>query len=330
MDSQFFRLAHAPLLYIAIPAILFCAAWVFFMRRSVIYNYSLATLLAAHNQVSTHPFRKILYVLRLLALLILAFLIGKPQLVDSRSTVLVEGIDIMLVIDASGSMEWRDYKDDQRSRFEVAQEEASRFIAKRDNDAMGIVLFGAFAISRCPLTMDKTILKTIVGQMQLGDVNPDGTALCTAIMNACNRLKNSQAKSKIMIVLTDGEPSQGDLPCDVAMETARQLGIKIYTIGIGNDEREFIRHPLYGVMEKPRINKPLLMKIARETGGKFFHARSAQDMRDVYNTIDTLEKTETETPIYQQYHDIFMPFLLSAIGLLAFELLAATCVWFTV
>lgn len=328
--TQFFRFAYPTFLYIAIPAVIMCAIVAIWLRRQVVYRYSLGAVLAAHGKTSSHPFKKIFYLMRLVALLLLAFLIGKPQLVDSRSSVIVEGIDMVLVIDASGSMEWRDYQDDERSRFEVAKQEAGRFITKRDNDAIGIVLFGNVAISRCPLTLDKSILKTTVDQMQLGDVNPDGTALCTAIVNACNRLKNSNAKSKIMIVLTDGEPSQGDVRPEVAIELARQLGIKVYTIGIGTDEREFYRHPYYGVMEKPRINKPLLMQIARDTGGKFFHARSAQDMRDVYDTIDSLEKTETQTPIYQQYEDIFMPFLVAAIGLLALELLLSTFVWFSV
>jgi len=268
--------------------------------------------------------------MRLLLLIGLAFLIGKPQLVDPRSNITVEGIDIVLVLDASGSMQLQDYSDDKRSRFDIAKEEAIRFIQKRENDPIGLVIFGNDAISRCPLTLDKTILTTMLDDLKLGVVNPDGTMLSTAILTGVNRLKNSKAKSKIVIALTDGEPSENDLDPRIAIEVAKKLGVKIYTIGIGTDEQQYMNHPFYGVIVMPKVNRKLLTMVAKKTGGEFFLAKDEKDMRMVYEKIDALEKTEYETDMYSNYFDWFMPFLWVIIIICFLELLLSTFVWFSI
>src|SRR5581483_365846 len=176
-----------------------------------VYRYSLTSTIKHNYDVGKHPHRSIIYGIRLLILCLLALVISKPQLVDVRSKVPIEGIDIVLVLDVSGSMQFQDYKDDVRSRFDVAKAEAVRFIEKRDHDALGVVLFGKDTVSRCPITADKQLLKQIVDELKLGVIDPDGTMLITGIVTAANRLKHSSAKSKVMIVLTDGEPSEGDL-----------------------------------------------------------------------------------------------------------------------
>jgi Ca-activated chloride channel family protein len=259
---------------------------------------------------------------------LLAFLIAKPQLVDNRSNIIVDGIDIMLVLDVSGSMQFQDYADDQRSRLQVAKDEALRFVNKRTNDAIGLVIFGKDALSRVPLTLDKKIINTLISTLEIGIIDPDGTVLSTAIVTAANRLKNSQAKSKVMILLTDGAPSENDTDPNLAIELAQKMGIKIYTVGIGSDEEQFIMHPLYGLIPKPKINKTLLTKIAQETGGKFFLARNSKDMRAIYDTIDSLEKTTHETSLFNKYYDIFIPFVWTIIILLLAELLLSTTIWF--
>ncbi len=235
----------------------------------------------------------------------------------------------MLVLDVSGSMSTQDYSDDERSRFDVAKDEAIRFIQARPNDAIGIVLFGKDAVSRCPLTLDKKMLETIIMQTQLGVVDHDGTVLSRGILTAANRLKNSTAKSNVMIVLTDGEPTPEDADPAVAIEIAKQLKIKIYTIGIGSDEDRVVMHPIFGAIGKmPKVNKELLTKIAQETGGKFFLARNAQDMRAVYKTIDALEKSDIETPLFTKYYDIFMTGVWIVFALLLFEVALSTTIWF--
>ena len=293
------------------------------------YIYPLADQLSQEGFSSRHPYRKILSITRFLILSMLVLLIGKPQLVDMTSKVTIKGINIMIVLDVSGSMQFQDYADDERSRFQVAQEEAIRFIKARTNDAIGLVLFGRDALSRCPLTTDKKMLTSIVQDTKIGIVNPEGTVLSRGIVTAANRLKHSKAKSNVMILLTDGEPSPEDINPSIAIEIAKQLGIKIYTIGIGSDEERVIRHPLYGLAVLPKINSKLLETIAQETGGQFFLARDAKDMRTIYDTIDKLEKTEYEAPLYNKYYDIFMPFVWVLLGLLMLEILLASTLWFS-
>jgi len=293
----------------------------------VIYRYSLGNTLKKKNIISQFH-KKVFYFLRLLVLLLLALVVAKWQLVDSRSKIPVSGIDIVLVLDVSGSMQFKDYDDDDRSRFEVAKAEAIRFIEKRDQDALGLVLFGKDTMSRCPITFDKQLLKNVVDELKLGVIDADGTMLVTGIVTAANRLKHSQSKSKVMIVLTDGEPSEGDMDSSVGIDVAKKLGIKIYTVGIGNEQEQMIMHPLYGVMVRPKVNKELLTKIARETGGYYFLARNAGDMRQIYDKIDALEKTEHEVPMFSLYYDLLIPFVAVIMGLLFCELFLSTYVWF--
>ena len=297
------------------------------LYKTVIYRYSLGNTLKKKNIISQFH-KKVFYFLRLLVLLLLALVVAKWQLVDSRSKIPVSGIDIVLVLDVSGSMQFKDYDDDDRSRFEVAKAEAIRFIEKRDQDALGLVLFGKDTMSRCPITFDKQLLKNVVDELKLGVIDADGTMLVTGIVTAANRLKHSQSKSKVMIVLTDGEPSEGDMDSSVGIDVAKKLGIKIYTVGIGNEQEQMIMHPLYGVMVRPKVNKELLTKIARETGGYYFLARNAGDMRQIYDKIDALEKTEHEVPMFSLYYDLLIPFVAVIMGLLFCELFLSTYVWF--
>src|SRR5688572_24447472 len=170
------------------------------LHKTVVYRYSLGHSLKKKN-ITTYFHKKVLYGLRFLTLFLLALAVAQWQIVDSRSKVPISGIDIVLVLDVSGSMQFRDYEDDERSRFDVAKAEAIRFIEKRLSDALGLVLFGKDAVSRCPITFDKQMLKEVVDELKLGVIDSDGTMLITGIITAANRLKHSQSKSKVMIVL---------------------------------------------------------------------------------------------------------------------------------
>ena len=311
-----------------IPFIIFILFIKNFLNKSPFYHYSIVSLIikSKRNVPPTH--KRVFKLIRTTVFALLIFLIGKPQVVDSRSHIIIDGIDIMLVLDISGSMQFQDYDTDKRSRLDVAKDEALRFVNKRTNDAIGLVIFGNDALSRVPLTLDKHIITQVIQNLQIGILNPDGTVLSNSIIAASNRLKSSQAKSKIMIVLTDGEPSKNDADPGLAIEIAKKLGIKIYTIGIGSDQEQYFMHPFYGPIPKPRINKNLLSKIARETGGKFFLANNSKDMRTIYDTIDSLEKTQHETPLYNNYYDIFIPFVWCIIILLLLELILSTTIWF--
>ncbi len=324
----FLRFAQAWLLYFLLPLLLLLV-WIrlrFFKPTK--YSYSCAQILKTHNLATRHPYKKLFFGLRALTLLALVLLIAKPQLVDSRSKIDVEGIDIVLALDVSGSMQFQDYDDDKRSRVDVAKAEAIRFVQKRDNDGIGIVIFGNDAVSRCPLTLDKNMLKKIIEELHIGVIDPDGTMLSKGMVTAINRLKHSKAQSKVLILLTDGEPSEGDMKPATAIEVAQKLGIKVYTVGIGSEKDEFFMHPFYGMVAKPKVNAALLKKIATSTGGQFFMAHNAHDMRVIYDTIDSLEKTQHEAPLFSKYYDIFIPVLLILLGLLLFELWASSFVWF--
>lgn len=300
-----------------------------YWRKQVLYRYSLGNALKKNYSATAHVHKKVFFCLRLLTLLLLALIIAKPQIVDSRSKVPVQGIDIVLVLDVSGSMQFKDYDDDDRSRFDVAKAEAIHFIEKRDHDALGLVLFGKDTVSRCPITFDKQLLKEVVEELKLGVINSDGTMLITGIVTAANRLKHSQSTSKVMIVLTDGEPSEGDMDPLVGIEVAKKLGIKIYTVGIGSEQEQFFMHQLYGVIAKPKVNKELLTKIAHDTGGHYFIARSATDMRRIYNKIDALEKTDHEVPMFSLYYDLLVPFVAIIMSIIFVELLLSTYIWFS-
>lgn len=327
--DYFLRFAYPAALYILIPIVLLLLFIRARLHKATIYRYTLTSQLKKNNIAARHPYKIIFFILRSLVLLILAFLIAKPQLVDSHSKVKVQGIDIILAIDVSGSMQIQDDKHDPRPRVEIAKAEAIRFIDKRTNDAIGLVIFGQDAVSRCPLTLDKLILKDIVHDLQIGVIDPQGTVLSTALITAINRLKNSTSKSKVIILLTDGEPSENDIQPHIAIEAAKKMGIKVYTIGIGSDKEVRMMHPLYGAVMMPKVNADLLTMIAQQTGGKFFMARNAKDMRTIYDTIDSLEKTEVEAPVFSNYWDIFIPFVWIAFCMLILEILLSSFVWFS-
>lgn len=269
-----------------------------------------------HTTVPSRLFFNIPVWLRGITLGGLLLLTARPQLVDRHSKINVEGIDIMMVLDVSGSMQLFDDINDPRTRIDVAKEEAVNFIKKRDNDPIGIVLFGNQALSRCPLTLDKNMLVQLIDETSLGLIDPDGTMLSRGLVMALNRLKKSTAASKIIIMLTDGEPTPGDLDPNIAIQLAQKYHVKMYTIGIGNEEGAYFRHPIFGVQMVPSgLNKNLLYALAEKTGGKFFEARKPADLATIYATIDALEKTQYETDVYHNYYDIFMPFLWILVGL---------------
>lgn len=324
------HLAHPFIFLGAVVIIVACGFFRWFYYRSVVYNYSLVSFFAAQGYHTSSLYKSVPFVFRALVLLFLALLMSRPQWVDIKSKINVEGIDIMMVLDASGSMQCFDDLADQRSRFLVAKTEAINFIEKRENDQIGLVLFGRDAISRCPLTLDRKILKQILQDTELGSVSPNGTALSIAIAMAARRLKDSKAKSKIMIVLTDGEPTREiDIDPLKALDIVKKLGIKIYTIGIGGDHGGLIRQEPFGIVAMHfAYNKNLLKMFAHETGGNFFEAKNPSDMEHIYRVINELEKTEYETNIFTHYLDIIFPFICIICALLLLELISAF-VWFT-
>jgi Ca-activated chloride channel homolog len=323
----FLRFAYPNVFYFLIP--LFLAALFYRLKfyKYPVYSYSLGDFLHSHGLAKSSGYKKILSFLRALVLICLIFLIARPQWVDSSSKVNVEGVDIVLTIDVSGSMDSLYAENGNRSRIQVAKEEAIRFIEKRPDDPIGVVIFAKDALSRCPLTLDKNILKDVIAELGTNYIDPRGTSLGTGLATAVNRLRKSHAKSKIVILLTDGEPTPEKIDPNMAIDLAKQYGIKVYTIGIGA-EGVNTRNPFLQIMASNfKVDFTLLKKIAEQTGGRFFRTNNPAEMRQIYNTIDSLEKTEYQTDIFHRYYEAFLTFVWGLILLFALELFLRIYFW---
>lgn len=321
-----FRFVH-PLLLVLLTCFIVALCLIrWFFRRRFVYTYSLADTIREQGYASDHPYEKIVLGLWALLLWLVAMIIARPQLCDTISKTRLDGIDIMLVLDISDSMRLIDDPKNPKPRITIAKEEALQFIENRPNDAIGLVLFAGCAISRCPFTHDKKIVGDIIRQTEIGLLDQRFTHLSTGLVTAANRLKGSTAKSKIIILLTDGAPSDGDIEPQVAVDIAKQLGIRVYTIGIGS--KDFSR--AYGFVPNQFYNEELLVEISNRTGGTFFSARNAQEMRSIYQTIDQLEKTKHEVQRQNYYEDVYVPFVVGALMILFVGVILSTFVWFAV
>lgn len=300
-----FHFAYPIVLYVLFPVLAGLIIYRLFVYKSAIYVYSLVDSISSIHEISFHKIYKyFLFFLRVLIFIVLILLIARPQIVDQNSSINVDGIDIILNMDVSGSMEAFDDLKDRRTRIEVSKKEATNFIKKRNNDSIGIVLFGKDVVSRCPLTLDKRILFNIIDEIKVGIIDPNGTALATSIACAVNRLKKSQSKSKILILLTDGVPIYDEMSPETAIELAKKYGVKIYTIAIGRAGGGFINNGFGGVVvAHDVIDMALLKKIASETGGEAYHAANAKELNAIYSKIDELEKTKIETEIFNNYFE---------------------------
>jgi len=318
------RFVHLNFLYALVPLALLALVYRLRWHKKIIYRYALVDAAVKRKVHSRHPYKKILFFMRVCALTLLALAALEPQLVDTTSRIKSQGIDIMIALDVSGSMHMTDFPDDERSRLEIAKDEAIHFVRKRHNDALGMTIFARDAASRCPLTHDKKMVEELIRSLSFDQVDYRGTVLARGILVALNRLRVSKASSKIIVVLTDGSPEGPDVDIATAINVAKEMGVKVYTIGIGED------HPVQiGFFEMlPGVNTELLQRIARETGGKSYLARSKQDMRAIYDAIDTLETSEIETPLFSRYHDVGRWCLFGALGMLLSEWILAATIWF--
>jgi len=260
--------------------------------------------------------------LRTLVLVLIVFAVARPQTGRSESSIRTEGVDIMLVLDASSSMQAEDFK--PRNRLHVAKEVVKEFISKRRNDRIGLVVFSAQAISQCPLTLDYDILRGLVDRVAFGMLE-DGTAIGVALATACNRLKDSEAKGRVIVLLTDGRNNRGVVSPITAAKIARSLDIKVYTIGVGTRGMAPmpVRDPLFGtrtVQMEVQIDEEILQQIASVTEGEYFRATDAEELKKIYDRIDELEKTTIETKTFTSYTARFSFFAIPALLLLVLEL----------
>ena len=268
--------------------------------------------------------RPFLPLLRVAALVLMIIALARPRLDLSEESVTAEGIDIVLTMDLSTSMGAQDF---DPNRLEVAKRVARDFVSRREYDRIGLVAYAGEAYTKAPLTVDKEIIDRFISELEMGEIT-DGTAIGLGLETAINRLKDSDAVSKIIILLTDGENNAGDRhKPEVAAEIAKQFGIRVYTIGVGSGEETLMPSaPIGGgrYRFKPTrgtVDDKLLSYIAEETDGRYFRARDMEELESIYDYIDELEKTEIETTVFRRYEEQFARFLWLGFGLLLLETL---------
>ncbi len=276
---------------------------------------------------SQNPIRA-LSMLRIITLILIVLALSRPQAIESEKELSTKGIDIVIALDVSGSMQAEDFAPE--NRLYVAKEEAKKFVKGRKNDRIGLVVFARQSYTQCPLTLDYDVLVSLMDEVKIGMIK-DGTAVGLSIANAINRLRESDAKSKVVILITDGENNSGNIDPVTAAELAKGFGIKIYTIGIGRGGLvPFpVDDPLFGrryVQAKVDIDEKMLKQIADMTGGVFFRARDERSLEQIYKKIDELEKTEVKVKEYANYNELFPYLLWPAILLLILEILLGSTI----
>lgn len=264
----------------------------------------------------------------LITFTLLVIAIARPQSVESEREFKTEGIDIMMCLDISGSMMAEDFQPE--NRLAVAKQEAKKFIAGRSNDRIGLVVFSRHAYTQCPLTLDYNVLDRLIDEVHIGMIE-DGTAIGMALGTATNRLRDSKAKSRIIILITDGENNSGKIDPITAAELAKSFNIKVYAIGVGRGGLvPFpIDDPLLGrryVQARVDVDEPTLKRIADLTGGLYFRARDPEGLAEIYKKINQLERTEIKVKEYRNYDELFS-YPLTA-GLIIFAVwVGLDCLW---
>jgi Ca-activated chloride channel family protein len=250
--------------------------------------------------------------------------LARPVIVHHESETTTEGVDIVLAMDISGSMLARDFTPD---RLSAAKRLATEFVAERTGDRLSVVAFAGEAFTQCPLTADQAAVGTMLSRLRSGVVE-DGTAIGNGLATAINRLRESGAKSKVVVLLTDGVNNRGQISPIMAAEIARDLGIKVYTIGVGSrDKAPMPAIDPFGnqtfVMADVEIDEELLRNIASTTSGRYFRANDNEALRNIYQQINELEKSEVQVTHYTSYDELFGRWLLLALLLLALEFIVA-------
>lgn len=264
---------------------------------------------------------KILPYLRLLALVLLILALARPRWLLKEEKIDAQGISIFLAMDLSSSMLSQDF---QPNRLEVSKQVAVDFISKRPYDRMGLTAFSGEAFTQCPLTTDHNALIELMEELQCGFLE-DGTAIGMGLASSVNRLREDSAKSKIIILITDGVNNVGDISPGVAAELAKMYGIKIYSIGVGTNGEAYSpigrsQHGEYVFGMAPvTIDEKLLTEISQMTGGKYYRATNMENFREIYTEIDRLEKTKIEVRYVKRFSEEYRIFLIAALILLIFE-----------
>lgn len=271
---------------------------------------------------------RFLPLLRMISFALFVFALARPQQVTAEKEYQTNGVDIVIAMDISGSMLAEDFKPE--NRMVVAKQEAIKFIKGRENDRIGMVVFAKKAYTQCPLTTDYNILNQLIDQIQIGMI-ADGTAIGMGLATSVNRLRDSKAKSKVVILITDGSNNAGNIDPVTAAELAKTFGIKVYSICIGRGGMvPFpVNDPLFGkryIQANVEIDEMVLKRIADITGGLYFRARDPRSLSEIYEKINSLEKTEIKVKEYRSYNELFSLFLVPALLILLLEVILSRTV----
>lgn len=301
--------------------------------RESAFLYSSVGLVKSITNLSRSSAGRILPKLRWLALALLIVAMARPQLPQGEAKIKASGIDIVLAIDLSYSMAAEDFElNHQRvNRLTIAKDVLSQFIQKRQSDRMGLVAFAGRAYIAAPPSLDHAFLQQNLKRLELGLIE-DGTAIGSGLTAALNRLKELDSKSRIVILMTDGQNNAGQVPPITAAEAAAALDVKVYTVGVGTrgtapvPRRDVFGRTQYVEMEV-NIDEETLQEIAEKTGGRYFRADSTDTLRRIYAEIDQLEKTDLEVTHYQRFQEVFVWFALPGLVLVLLELILRNTVW---
>lgn len=310
------------------------AAYLFFYYykktlKSAPIGYSDLRLFANPRQTYKTFLYKILPIFKTLAMVLVIIAVARPQSTFGQREISTEGIDIMLVLDISGSMMAEDFKPD--NRLVVSKNVIREFVKGRQGDRIGLVAFSRQAFTQCPLTTDYQLLLQFIDKVDFGMVE-DGTAIGLALATAANRLISSDAKSKVIILLTDGANNAGQIDPLTAAKAIAALGIKVYTIGAGTEGLVDmpVIDPVFGkryIRAQSDIDEKLLQKVAAMTGGQFFRAKNSAALKDIYDQISAMEKTKIEVKEYFEYNELYMGFLLWGLILFGIEFISGTIIF---
>jgi len=271
--------------------------------------------------------RHLIFALKIAVISLLIIVLARPQSAENWENVSTEGIDIVMAVDISTSMLARDLKPD---RIEAAKDVASKFIAGRPYDRIGLVVFAGEAFTQCPITTDHAVVTNLLMETETGVIN-DGTAIGNGLATAVNRLKDSDALSRVIILLTDGENNMGEVPPITAAEIAKNFGIRVYTIGVGTiGTAPYPVQTPFGIQVQDipvKIDEESLQSIAGITGGKYFRATDNAKLKQIYEEIDKLEKSKIEVKEFSKKQEEFQPYAIAAALLLIAAILLKTSVF---
>ena len=300
-------------------------------KQQATINYSTIGTLQSIRTAQVDFFSALPLILRIFSVMLLILALARPQEGHKSQEILSVGVDIMLALDTSGSMQALDFiKNEKRdTRLAMVKDVVSKFIENRPNDRIGMVVFGSEAYTQCPLTLDQGILQSFLSKLDIGMAG-DSTAIGSAVGIAVKRLKDLESDSKVIILLTDGRNNAGSLPPVQAAQTAKAFGIKIHTIGVGtHGKAPFLVNSIFGqryVYQEVDIDENTLKEISNLTGGQYFRATDLESLKSIYKQIDQMEKSEVKVLDHSEYTELFHYFLIPGILLLLSEIILSNTV----